>query len=40
MNGMEGMSWGMGPIGFLVLVLLGLGLGLAALMKHLISGRK
>lgn len=38
MNGMEGMGWGMGLIGLLVLVLLVL--GIAALLKYLISGRK
>lgn len=42
MNGMEGMSvtmgWGMGFIGLMVLILLVL--GIAALVKYLISGRR
>jgi hypothetical protein len=38
MYGMEGMGWGMGPIGLLVLVLLVL--GIAALVKSLVSGRR
>jgi hypothetical protein len=42
MNGMEGMSgtmgWGMGFIGRLVLILLVL--GIAALIKYLMSGQK
>ena len=38
MNGMEGMGWGMGLIGLLVLVLLVL--GIAAIVKYLMSGRK
>ena len=38
MNGMEGMGWGMGLIGLLVLILLAL--GIAALLKYLISGNK
>jgi len=38
MNGMGGMGWGMGLSGLLVLVLLSL--GIAALVKYLISGRK
>lgn len=41
MNGMEnmqGMGWGMGLIGLLVLILLVL--GIAALVKYLTSGRK
>ena len=38
MNGMEGMGWGMGLIGLLVLILLVL--GIAALLKYLISGNK
>jgi hypothetical protein len=38
MYGMEGMGWGMGPIGLLVLVLLAL--GIAALVKSLVSGRR
>lgn len=38
MNGMEGMGWGMGLFGLLVLVLLIL--GVAALVKYLMSGRK
>jgi hypothetical protein len=37
-NGMEGMGWGMGLIGLLVLILLVL--GIAALVKYLMSGRK
>ena len=37
MNGMGGMGWGMGLIGLPVLVLLVL--GIAALIKYLISGR-
>ena len=37
-NGMEGMGWGMGLIGLLVLILLVL--GIAALLKYLISGNK
>ncbi len=38
MNGMEDMGWGMGLLGLLVLVLLVL--GVAALVKYLMSGRK
>ncbi len=38
MNGMGGMGWGMGLIGLLVLVFLVL--GIAALVKYLMSGRK
>jgi len=38
MNGMEGMGWGMGLLGLLVLVLLVL--GIAALLKYLFSSRK
>ncbi len=38
MNAMEGMGWGMGLIGLLALVLLVL--GIAALVKDLMSGRK
>lgn len=38
MYGMDGMGWGMGLIGLLVLVLLVL--GIAALVKYLASGRK
>ncbi len=37
MYGMEGMGWGMGLIGLLVLALLIL--GIAALVKYLSSGR-
>ena len=37
MNGMEGMGWGMGLIGVLVLILVVL--GIAALVKYLMSGR-
>ncbi len=37
MNGMEGMGWGMGLLGVLVLALLVL--GIAALVKYLTSGR-
>jgi len=38
MNGMEGMGWGMGLLGLLVVVLLVL--GVAALVKYLLSDRK
>jgi len=38
MNGMEGMGWGMGLIGLLVLILLVL--GIAALAKYLMSKRR
>ena len=38
MNGMEGMGWGMGLIGLLVLILLVL--GIAALSKYLMLGNK
>ena len=38
MNGMEGMGWGMGLIGLLVLILLVL--GITALVKYLMSGRE
>ena len=38
MNGMEGMGWGMGLMGALVLVLLVL--GIAALVKYLTSSRE
>ena len=38
MNGMADMGWGMGLLGLLVLVLLVL--GVAALVKYLMSGRK
>lgn len=38
MNGMEGMGWGMGPVGLLVLVLVVL--GIAALVKYLMSERR
>ena len=37
MNGMGGMGWGMGLIGLFVLVLFVL--GIAALIKYLMSGR-
>lgn len=37
MNGVEGMGWGMGLISLLVLGLLVL--GIAALVKYLLSGR-
>ena len=37
MDGMEGMGWGMGLIGLLVLILLVL--GIAALVKYLTHGR-
>jgi hypothetical protein len=37
-NGMEGMGWGMGIIGLLVLILLVV--GIAALLKYLMSGRR
>jgi len=37
MDGMQGMGWGMGLIGLLVLILVVL--GIAALVKYLISGR-
>lgn len=38
MNGMEGMGWGMGWIGLVVLILAVL--GIAALVKYLRSERK
>jgi len=38
MNGMEGMGWGMGLVGLLVVILLVL--GIAALVKYLMTGRK
>ena len=38
MNGMDGMGWGMGLLGLLVVVLLVL--GIAALSKYLLSRRK
>lgn len=38
MNGIEGMGWSMGLVGLLVLVLLVL--GVAALLKYLMSGRR
>jgi hypothetical protein len=38
MNGMQGMGWAMGLAAFLVLVLLLL--GIAALIKYLMSGHK
>lgn len=38
MNRMDGMGWGMGLIGLLVLILLVL--GIAALVKYLMSNRK
>ncbi len=38
MNGMEGMGWGMGLIGVLVLILLVL--GIVALIKYLRSGNE
>lgn len=38
MDGMQGMSWGMGLIGVLVLILLVL--GIAALVKYLTARRK
>jgi hypothetical protein len=38
MDGMQGMGWGMGLVGLLVLILLVL--GIAALVKYLMSGRK
>jgi len=38
MNGMEGMGWGMGLFGLLVLVVLVL--GVAALTKYLMSDRE
>jgi hypothetical protein len=38
MEGMSGMGWGMGLVGVLVLVLLLL--GIAALVKYLMSGKK
>jgi hypothetical protein len=37
MSGMEGMGWGMGLIGLLILILLVL--GIAALLKYLLSGK-
>jgi hypothetical protein len=37
MNGMEGMPWAMGLLGLRVLILLVL--GIAALLKYLMSGR-
>ena len=37
MDGMQGMGWGMGLVGLLVLILLVL--GIAALVKYLMSGR-
>lgn len=36
--GSMGMGWGMGAIGWLVLILVAL--GIAALIKYLMSGRK
>lgn len=38
MHGMEGMGWGMGLLGLLVLALLVL--AIAALVEYLFSGRK
>jgi hypothetical protein len=38
MNGMQGMGWGMGTIW--ILVVIALVLGIAALVKYLMSGRK
>lgn len=38
MNGMQGMGWGMGLVGLLVLFLIVL--GIAALVKYLTSGRE
>lgn len=38
MNGMQGMGWAMGLTSLLVVVLLVL--GIAALVKYLLSGRK
>ena len=38
MNGMQGMGWGMGLIWVLVVIVLSL--GIAALVKYLMSGRK
>ncbi len=38
MSGMEGMGWGMGLIGLLILILLVL--GIAALIKYLLSDKK
>jgi hypothetical protein len=38
MNGMEGMGWAMGLISLLVLILLVL--GIVALVKYLMSGRR
>ena len=38
MDGMQGMGWGMGLIGLLLLVLVVL--GIAALVKYLVSGRQ
>ena len=38
MTGMEGMGWAMGLLGLLVAILLAL--GIAALLKYLLSSRK
>ena len=38
MNGMEGMGWGMGLFGLLVVAFLVL--GIAAFVKYLMAGRK
>jgi hypothetical protein len=38
MGGMEGMGWGMGLVGWLVIILVVL--AIAALAKYLMSGRK
>lgn len=38
MGGMEGMGWGMGLVGWLVIILVIL--AIAALVKYLLSGRK
>jgi hypothetical protein len=38
MNGMEGLGWGMGLTGLLVVILFLL--GIAALVKYLMSGRR
>jgi hypothetical protein len=38
MDGMEGMGWGMGLVGWLVIILVVL--AIAALVKYLMSGQK
>lgn len=38
MHGMDGMGWGMGFLGWLVIILVVL--AIAALVKYLLSGRK